>query len=373
MRPLTGTTVIEMVGLGPAPYATLLLEDLGARVIRIDRIGDRLPSAMDPVNRGRPAVRLDLKNPDTADVVLRLVEKADAIIDPFRPGVMERLGLGPDVCLQRNERLVYLRMTGWGQDGSLASTAGHDINYLALSGALHLFQRDSHRPMPPLNLLGDYAGGSLFLVTGLMGGLLQAGRSGKGDVVDVSIVDGVASLLTVVAAWRGAGAWDDHSNGNMLQTAAPFYDVYPTSDGRHVAVGAIEAQFYAQFVAGLGLDAAELPRQYDRAAWPAVKKLFAQVIAGEPLAHWERVFAGTDACVTPVLTMEEAAAHEHLAHRAVYGAAPDYWPAAAPRFRSGPEALAPAARVGDYADVVLADAGMAPDEISGLRRRHVLG
>lgn len=332
--PLAGITVVEMVGLGPAPYASGLLTDLGATVIRIDRLAPRPPSGRDPVNRGRHGLAVDLKKPAGVELALQIIASADAVIEPFRPGVMERLGLGPEVCLSRNPALVYLRMTGWGQDGPLAPTAGHDINYIALSGALHQFQRADHRPMPPLNLLGDYAAGSLFLVIGLLGGVLNARCSGRGDVVDVAIVDGVASLLTVVTAWQRISAWNSNTPDNLLQTAAPFYDVYSTSDERYLAVGAIEPEFYAAFVAGLGLDITELPKQYDTASWPQVKDTVAALIAEHPLNHWREVFDGTDACVSPVLTLDEARSDPHMLYRNAFGPVDAARPAPAPRFAS---------------------------------------
>lgn len=370
--PLSGITIVEMVGLGPAPYATGLLTDLGAGVVRIDRLTARPPSGRDPVNRGRSGIAIDLKQPAGVELALRLISSADAVIEPFRPGVMERLGLGPDTCRTRNPRLVYLRMTGWGQDGPLAPTAGHDINYIALSGALHQFQRDSHRPMPPLNLLGDYAAGSLFLIIGLLSGVLNARLTGAGDVVDVAIVDGVASLLTVVTAWQRAEAWNSAAPDNLLQTAAPFYDVYQTSDDRYLAVGAMEPEFYAAFVAGLGLDVKELPRQYDAGSWPRVKALFTTVIARHPLSHWREVFDGTDACATPVLTLDEAATDPHMAHRRALGPPGALRPAPAPRF-AGPGFLA-GSRAGK-GDVTAAfeAAGVSADEVDRLMAEGVLG
>lgn len=370
--PLAGITVVEMVGLGPAPYATGLLTDLGATVIRIDRLVPRPPSGRDPVNRGRSAIAVDLKQPAGVDLALRLIASADAVIEPFRPGVMERLGLGPEVCRARNPRLVYLRMTGWGQDGPLAPTAGHDINYIALSGALHQFQRGTHRPMPPLNLLGDYAAGSLFLIIGLLGGVLNARRTGTGDVVDVAIVDGMASLLTVITAWQRAGAWNTDAPDNLLQTAAPFYDVYPTADGRYLAVGAIEPEFYAALVRGLGLGIAELPHQYDTASWPMVKELFGTVIAAHPLDHWRGVFDGTDACASPVLTLEEAAVDPHMAHRRSFGPPGALRPAPAPRFATSGYLPGGREPVED-ALAALTAAGVPAEEVDTLVAGGVLG
>lgn len=337
MAPLQGVRVVEMVGLGPAPYATRLLSDLGAEVIRVDRLAANLPSAADPVNQGRPCIHADLKLPAGREAVLRLIDSADAVVEPFRPGVMERLGLSPAICLGRNPKLVYLRMTGWGQTGPLATTAGHDINYVAVSGALHELRRSGDRPMPPLNLLGDYAGGSLFLVIGLLTGVLNARESGAGQVVDVSILDGVASLLTGQAAWHQKGAWDSTPGNNVLQTAAPYYDVYVTADDRYLAVGAIESKFYREFVFGLGLTVDDLPKQYDRQSWPAVKQRFADIIRQHTRAHWEGVFAGTDACVSPVLSPEEAATHPHAKERNVFVERDGVpWPAPAPRFSKTP-------------------------------------
>jgi alpha-methylacyl-CoA racemase len=370
--PLAGITVVEMIGLGPAPYATGLLTDLGATVVRIDRLVPRPPSGRDPVNRDRPGIAVDLKDPAGVELALRLISSADAVIEPFRPGVMERLGLGPDTCLGRNPQLLYLRMTGWGQDGPLAPRAGHDINYIALSGALDQFQRDSHRPMPPLNLLGDYAAGSLFLVIGLLAGVLNARRTGTGDVVDVAIVDGVASLLTVVAAWERAGAWNPDAPDNLLQTAAPFYDVYGTSDDRYLAVGAMEPEFYSAFVSGLGLDVVDLPRQYDRASWPELKARFAATIAEHPLSHWCEVYDGTDACVSPVLTIAEARTDPHMAHRGSFGPPGALRPAPAPRFAAS--GLLPGGRASnDDAGILLRAAGLAENEVDRLVTDGILG
>ena len=374
MGPLRGIRVVEMVGLGPAPYATRLLSDLGADVVRVDRLVAKPPSAADPVNRDRPCVRADLKQPAGTEAVLRLIDSADAVVEPFRPGVMERLGLSPAVCLHRNRRLVYLRMTGWGQTGPLASSAGHDINYIAVSGILHELRRSGDRPLPPLNLLGDYAGGSLFLVIGLLAGVLDARASGAGQVVDVSILDGVASLLTGQAAWQRIGAWDATPGSNLLQTAAPFYDVYVTSDDRYLAVGAIEPKFYREFVSGLGLETEDLPRQYDRQSWPAVKQRFADVIRKHTRTHWEAVFAGTDACVSPVLSPEEAANYPHVKEREVFverdGA---HWPAPAPRFSRTVAGAGHEVDGIDYTHQALSLAGFTDTEIDELIATATIG
>lgn len=337
--PLKGIRVIEVAGLGPAPHAAMVLSDLGADVIRIERPGSPRPDREgDLLNRGRPALGIDLKRSGSVAAVLRLVDHADALIEGFRPGVMERLGLGPQVCHERNPRLVYGRMTGWGQTGPLARTAGHDINYLARSGLLHTFRRRGALPTPPLNLLGDFGGGSMFLVAGMLGALLHSSRTGQGQVIDAAIVDGVASLSTVLWSFRAAGQWDTGAPGeNILDTGAHFYEVYECSDGKFVAVGAFEPQFYSECLRGLGLANEQLPEQMDQSSWPAMKERFAAVFRTRTRDQWTEIFTGTDACVTPVLSPDEALADPHLAARGTYTRA---WgidqPGPAPRFSRTP-------------------------------------
>jgi alpha-methylacyl-CoA racemase len=370
MGPLSGIRVIEMVGLGPAPLATGLMADLGARVIRIDRDAEPPPSALDPLNRDRPAVRLDLKDGRAVAGVLDLVPSVDAMIDPFRPGVMERLGLGPEACLERNPRLAYARMTGWGQEGPYASVAGHDINYVAMAGALHELDDGTRPPHPPLNLLGDYAGGSMFLIVGLLAAVMQARESGHGQVVDVAMIDGAAALLRGVAAAEAAGQWQPDSARNHMRGAAPYYRVYATADDRYIAVGAVEPHFYANFIAGLGLDPAQLPPQDDTDGWPATRERIAEIVSSRPQAHWVEVFAHVDACVTPVLTRAEAARHPQFAKRGVYletGGA--LWPSAAPRFGAADAVPAEVLQADAGPRAILVAAGVAEPVIDAFVRR----
>jgi alpha-methylacyl-CoA racemase len=370
--PLAGFRIIEIAGIGPGPYAAMLLSDLGADVVRVDRPnaaslgGDR-----DVLNRGRPSIAVDLKNPDGIETVLRLVEQADALIEGFRPGVMERLGLGPDACHERNPRLVYGRMTGWGQEGPLSQTAGHDIDYIALAGVLHNFTRQGERPVPPLNLVGDFGGGSMFLVMGVLAALLHAQRSGEGQVVDAAMVDGAASLMTMEWAFRGMGIWDTEAPGtNLLDTGAPFYEVYECADGKWIAVGAIEAQFYAELIKGLGLEGdATLPHQMDRSQWPAMKQRFTDLFKAKTRDEWWAIFEGTDACVAPVLSPGEARTQPHIAARStiVHEWGVDQ-PAPAPRFSRTRTALQrPPSAPGADTDEALAAWGFSSADIAKLR------
>jgi alpha-methylacyl-CoA racemase len=316
--PLTGLRVVELAGIGPGPHAAMILADLGADVVRIDRPGggglDVTGGKPDHLLRGRRSVAADLKSPEGRDLVLRLVAKADVLLEGMRPGVTERLGVGPADCHAVNPRLVYGRMTGWGQDGPMAQRAGHDINYISLTGALHAIGRQEE-PIPPLNLVGDFGGGSMFLLTGVLAALWERERSGQGQVVDAAMVDGVGVLQQMMWAMRGVGGWNSERHSNLLDGAAPFYDTYLCEDGRHVAVGAIEPQFFRALLTGLGLDAAGLPDQHDRERWPELRARFAKTFLSQPRDHWAKTFADTDACVTPVLSYDEVAAHPHLAAR----------------------------------------------------------
>lgn len=319
MGPLTGLRVVELAGIGPGPHAAMILADLGADVARIDRPSGVLdlndPAAPDPMLRGRRRVTADLKQPHDRELVLRLVEQADVLIEGYRPGVAERLGVGPDDCHRRNARLVYARMTGWGQEGPLAPAAGHDINYISLTGVLHAIGRPGERPVPPLNLVGDFGGGSMLLVIGVLAAVWEARASGSGQVVDAAMIDGASILAQMVWGMLPTGAWTEERGQNLLDGAAPFYDVYACADGRYVAVGAIEANFYAALLRGLGLDGAELPPQHDRSVWPELKARFTAVFATRTRDDWADVFAGTDACVTPVLTFSEATENDHVVAR----------------------------------------------------------
>ncbi len=316
--PLTAIRVVEFAGIGPGPHAAMMLADLGADVIRVQRPGS-LPAdglAADALLRGRRVVEANLKDPADRDTILGLIAKADVILEGFRPGVMERLGFGPDDVEAVNPRLVYGRMTGWGQDGPRADRAGHDINYISLTGMLHAIGRAGERPVPPLNLAGDFGGGSMFLVMGVLAALLERQTSGRGQVVDAAMVDGASVLGQMIWAFRGTGLWSDERGVNMLDTGAPYYEVYETSDGKYMAVGAIEPQFYAQLLAGLGLSDADLPGQNDVANWPRLRQIFTDTFASRTRDEWTKVFDGTDACTSPVLSFAEAPSDPHMAARA---------------------------------------------------------
>jgi alpha-methylacyl-CoA racemase len=365
MGPLTSLRIIEVGGIGPGPFGAMMLADMGADVVRLCRPGQRSvlnTEGSDVVNRSRPAVPVDLKNPRGRDLVLRLAESADALIEGFRPGVMERLGLGPDELLARNPRLVYGRITGYGQDGPLASAVGHDINYISIAGTLGAIARDGERPMFPLNLLGDYGGGGMLLAFGVLCGVLEARMSGQGQVVDAAMVDGVALLTTVIHGMRSSGDWTQPGT-NVLDSGAHFYEVYATSDGRHVAVGAIEPQFYAELLRILEIDPADAP-QWDRARWPGLKERFAQIFRQRTRDEWAARFEGSDACVTPVLSLDEAPAHPHNVARGTFtNGASGAYPAPAPRFS---RTSAAGDRAPDSADSALARWGIPIAEIAEL-------
>ncbi|WP_330251343.1 CoA transferase [Nocardia sp. NBC_00565] len=333
--PLAGVRVIEFAGVGPAPHAAMILADLGADVVRIQR-SDMLPlagHAADGVLRGRPVVEADLKDPDDKAAVMRLVERADVLIEGFRPGVMERLGFGPDTLEPINPQLIYARMTGWGQSGPRAPRAGHDINYLSVTGFLHAIGRRDDRPVPPLNLVGDFGGGSMFLVVGVLAAIIERRTSGRGQVVDAAIVDGVSVLGQMIWAFRGLGLWSDERGTNALDTGAPYYDTYETADGKYIAVGAIEPQFYAELLAGLQLSDVDLPDRDDVSQWSSLKATFTEVFRTRTRDAWAAVFEGTDACATPVLTFAEAATDPHMTARGTLVALDNVVQAAvAPRF-----------------------------------------
>jgi alpha-methylacyl-CoA racemase len=374
MGPLTGVTVIEIAGIGPGPYCGMLLADLGADVIRIDRAesvkgGDPDRPPADLLARGRRSVGVDLKNPDGVEVVLELVEMADALIEGFRPGVTERLGIGPDECLARNPRLVYGRMTGWGQDGPYASTAGHDINYISLAGALEPIGRRGQAPVPPLNLIGDFGGGGLMLAFGLVAALLDAQRSGRGQVIDAAMVDGAASLMTMTHSFRAMGIWNDERGTNMLDTGAHYYDVYETADGKYVSIGSIEPQFYAELLSRTGLDGEGLPWQQDRAAWPAMKERLGEIFRSKTRDEWCELMEGSDVCFAPVLSIPEAIEHPHNVHRGTFvEVAGITQPGPAPRFSRTPGQIRrPPAHAGQHTDEVLTEAGFEADRLAKLR------
>lgn len=378
MRPLHGVTIIEIASIGPGPFCGMVLADLGADVIRVERadtvVGDAPEPSFDLMNRGRRSIGVDLKHPRGAETVLRMVSAADGLIEGFRPGAAERLGIGPVACLERNPKLVYGRMTGWGQEGPLARTAGHDINYIALSGALHAIGRAGERPVPPLNLVGDFGGGGMLLAVGMVAGLFAAARSGDGQVVDAAMVDGSALLTTMFHGMRAAGLWTDQRGVNLLDSGAHFYEVYETADGRHVAVGAIEPQFYAELIARLGLDAEELPHQLDVSQWPAMKERFAALFKSRTRDEWAAVFEGSDACVAPVLSMAEAPHHPHNRARKTFVEVEGIvQPAPAPRFGSSPAPpTGETTAAGRHTDEVLTGFGFTPEEIADLREEQAV-
>lgn len=367
--PLRGLRIVELAAIGPAPFACALLAELGATVVRVDRPGGSGLAAAPSsgLNRSRSNVAVDLKHPLGRGVVERLVDQADVLIEGWRPGVAERLGLGPEACLERNERLIYARMTGWGQDGPLANRAGHDINYAALTGALHTVGT-REKPMPPVNLIADFGGGSLYLIAGVLAALFERSMSGKGQVVDAAMVDGAASLVTMVYCLLGAGGWVDERESNLVDGGAPFYDTYRCRDGKYVAVGAIEPQFYAQLLDGLGLTLTG--DQLDQEFWPAHRAAFEAAFATRTRDEWADHFAGTDACVAPVLSIREAPHHPHMAARQVFAEVDGVvQPRVAPRFSRTPGA-APGREHAAGEDTVsaLGDWGFSPDDLDALLR-----
>ena len=379
MGPLAGFRIIELAGIGPGPMGAMLLGDMGADVIRVDRA---TPATMDRMtdpryavhNRSRRSIAVDLQRAEGAALVLRLVARADGLIEPFRPGVAERLGVGPEPCLAANPRLVYGRITGWGQDGPLAKAAGHDINYIALTGLLHAIGHAGERPVPPLNLVGDYGGGGMLLAFGMVCGLLEAQRSGKGQVFDAAMMDGAALLFGSLFGMHAAGHWADQRGVNLLDSGAPFYDVYETSDGKFVAVGAIEPQFYALLLEKTGLAGEKLPHQMDRQAWPAMKQRLAAVFRTKTRDEWCGIMEGTDVCFAPVLSIGEAPAHPHARARGAYvdvgGVAQ---PAPAPRFDRTPAARPSTAPTrGGHTEDVLAECGFDAGQIKALFEAEVV-
>jgi len=375
MGVLSGYRVIELAGIGPGPMCAMLLSDMGADVLRIDRAADAgLGIAMDPkyslLNRGRRSVAFDLKKTEAIEAVLKLVAKADALIEGFRPGVTERLGLGPDDCLKRNPRLIYGRMTGWGQEGPLALAAGHDINYIALSGALHSFGRKGDAPVPPLNLVGDFGGGALYLALGVVAGLLEAQKSGKGQVVDAAMVDGAASLMTAIYGMHGSGFWNNERGDNILDTGAHYYEVYETRDGKHVAIGSIEAKFYAELLRLSGLQGEELPHQQDRKSWPKMKERLKTLFRTKTRDEWCKIMEGSDICFAPVLSMAEAPQHPHMKHRGTFVEENGVThPGPAPRFSRTPSKIQrPPARPGEHTEEALRDWGFANSDLDQLRK-----
>ena len=374
--PLEGLKVIELAGIGASPFACMLLADAGADVLRLER-GDpdaESTTTSDVLARGRPSIAVDLKNAAGRDLVLELCEQADALVEAFRPGVTERLGLGPVDVRARNPRLVYARMTGYGQHGSLATLAGHDINYVSVSGALWPVGRRGEPPVPPLNYVGDFGGGAMFLVFGVLAAVYRAQRTGEGQVVDVAMVDGSASMTALTHALLNSGHWLEERGANILDTGAPFYEVYETKDDRYVAVGAIESKFYGELVRGLGLELADLPRQMDRSSWPSTKERFAAIFRTRSRDEWSEIFAGTDACVTPVLSPSEAPEHPYNTARDVFTTVGPTQPMPAPRFEASPSAIGDAPRLaGSGTRMGLARWGVEEDRFDELRSAGAFG
>ena len=374
MGPLKGLRVIELAGIGPGPFCGMMLSDMGAEVIRVDRIP--APGARrgrDVLARNRRSIAVDLKNPAGVEVVLKLVDTADALFEGFRPGVTERLGVGPDACMARNERLVYGRMTGWGQDGPMAHAAGHDINYIGLAGALHAIGEPGGKPVPPLNLIGDFGGGGMLLAYGLVCGMLEAARSGKGQVIDAAMVDGAAALMAMFFSLAGRG-FKTERGANMLDGGAHFYNTYETADGEHICVGAIEPQFYAELVEKAGLDAERFGAQMDAEQWPARREELARVFKAKTRDEWRAIMEGSDVCFAPVLSIAEAPAHPHNRHRATFVTVDGVTqPAPAPRFsRTQAEIARPARTPGEDTRAVLADIGLDEAAIDALERGGVV-
>jgi len=374
-RPLTGTSVLVFAGLGPVPYAAMLLADLGCAVTIIDRVQATpasMPAEVDPRRRGQRSIALDLRSDSGREVVEQLVSETDVLIEGMRPGAVERLGFGPTRCQELNLGLVYVRMTGWGQDGPLAQMAGHDINYVGLTGALLAMGAPGTPPPVPLNLLGDYAGGSAFAVLGVLAALLERTRSGRGQVIDAAIVDGVTSLSTATIGMRNAGLWQGRGQ-NAFDGSRPWYRVYETADEQYVAVGAIEPQFYTAMLRGLGLEPEEWPRETDGDCARLAARLESE-FKTQPREHWSKLFDGTDSCVTPVLSFDEAASHPHAVARHTFvGEAGDEQPAAAPRFSRTPAEVAGApAPIGRDTDAILVELGLDPDTVAQLHSKGIV-
>ena len=372
--PLSGIRVLELAGIGPGPFCAMMLADMGADVLRVDRpepvdLGLPLEPKFDVIARGRRSIALDLKHTGAIEIALALVEKADVLIEGFRPGVTERLGLGPDACLARNPRLVYGRVTGWGQDGPLAQAAGHDINYIAIAGALHAIG-PAQRPAPPLNLVGDYGGGAMYLAFGIVCALCERHSSGRGQVIDTAMSEGAASLMSIFYGRMAAGLWHDKRGVNILDGGAPWYNVYDTADGKYVAVGAIEGRFYAKLMQRLGLDTPSLPDQYDRARWPELRANLARIFQQKTRDEWCEALAGHDVCIAPVLSIAEAPSHPHnRARGAFFECDGVIQPGPAPRFSRTPGRVERGApRRGEGGAAALADWGFSPEQIAQFRQ-----
>jgi alpha-methylacyl-CoA racemase len=374
MGPLEGVKILEIAGIGPGPFAAMMLSDMGADIIKIDRAGTVRPGKpahppRDVLGRGRRSLAVDLKNPEGIETVLKMVEQADVILEGFRPGVMERLGLGPEVCQARNPRIIFGRMTGWGQDGPMAKAAGHDINYIALTGALHSMGRAGEAPMPPLNLVGDFGGGGMLLAFGVVCAIVERATSGKGQVVDAAMVDGASALMAMVFGMQASGMWSDERGTNLLDTGAHFYEVFETKDSKFVSIGSIEPQFYALLLHHTGLEGETLPAQMDSTQWVAMKARLAEIFKTKTRDEWTEIMEGTDVCFAPVLSMSEAPQHPHMKHRGTFiDIAGLTQPAPAPRFdRTVPQTPNPPAYAGQHTDEALESYGFSADQIATLR------
>ncbi len=370
--PLTGVKIVEVGGIGPGPFCAMMLSDMGAEVIRVERLGHQ--GLADPIyevmHRNRRSIIIDLKKPEGVEAILKIVEQVDALQEGFRPGVMERLGLGPDVCLSRNPRLIYGRMTGWGREGPLASASGHDINYISLSGVLGSIGRRGEKPVVPLNLTGDFGGGGMLLAFGMVCALFEAQRSGQGQVVDTAMVDGSATLMAMMYGFRAGGFWTDEREANMVDGGAHFYDTYETADGKYVSVGSIEPQFYDLLLQHTGIDDPEFKNQWNQDKWPEFKKKMAAIFKTKTRDQWCEIMEGTDICFAPVLSLEEAPEHPHNKERKTFIEIEGViQPAPAPRFsRTRPEIQSRPAVPGEHTETVLADFGFDPDEIEGFKK-----
>ncbi|MFP6614996.1 MAG: CaiB/BaiF CoA-transferase family protein [Candidatus Hydrogenedentota bacterium] len=370
MGPLSGYKIVEIAGIGPGPFCAMMLADLGAEVVRVDRkSAEGTGSKFNILNRGRKSVAVDLKNPEGIETVFRLVEKADALIEGFRPGVMERLGLGPNVCLERNSRLVFGRMTGWGQDGPLAHAAGHDINYISLSGALHAIGPKGEKPVPPLNLVGDFGGGGMVLALGVVAALLETQKSGQGQVVDAAMTDGSAALMGIIFGLKASGMWSSERGTNMLDGGAHFYDTYECADGKWISIGSIEPQFYALLLEKTGIDDPAFRNQMDKDAWPELSEKITKVFLTKTRAEWCDIMEGTDICFAPILDFDEAPEHPHNKARNTFieiDGVTQHAPA--PRFSRTENATpSPPPNAGEHTDEILSGWGFSEDEVAQLK------
>ena len=378
MGPLSGKRIVEIAGIGPGPFCAMLLADLGAEVVRVDRasaVPDTMPDSpnLDLLNRGRRSIGVNLKMPEGIETVLKLVQESDALIEGFRPGVAERLGIGPEECLARNPKLIYGRMTGWGQEGTYSLMAGHDINYIALSGVLGMIGREGEKPIPPVNLVGDFGGGGMLLALGICAALVETAKSGKGQIIDAAMTDGSALLSTMMHSFKAMGIWGERGT-NLLDTGAPFYDVFECADGEFISIGSIEPQFYSELLRITEIDQSENPKQMDRTKWEEMKSKIADAIKEKTRSEWEELMEGTDVCFAPVLSMDEAYRHPHNKERSTFiEIAGVMQPAPAPRFSRTPASVSsPPPHAGQHTEEVLASLGLSNDEILELREQKII-